>query len=53
MTRKTLRRTNGLLALAALLAASVTSAADTLDPAEATNHAGEEVTVCGEVTGAK
>lgn len=53
MTRKTLSCTNGLLVLAAFLAASVTSAADTLDPAEAANHVGEEVTVCGEVTGAK
>ena len=53
MTRKTLSRMNGLLVIAAFLAAGVTSAADTLDPAEAASHVGEEVTVCGEVTGAK
>jgi DNA/RNA endonuclease YhcR with UshA esterase domain len=53
MTRKTLSRMSGLLVLAALFGAGVTSAADTLDPAEAARHVGEEVTVCGEVTGAK
>jgi len=41
------------LVLAALLSAGVTFAADTLDPAEAASHVGEEATVCGEVTGAK
>jgi DNA/RNA endonuclease YhcR with UshA esterase domain len=41
------------LVLAALLSAGVTFAADTLDPADAAAHIGEEATVCGEVTGAK
>jgi len=31
----------------------VTVAADTLDPAAAASHVGEEATVCGEVTGTK
>jgi len=53
MTRKVQARIRGSLVLAALLAAGVTFAADTLAPDEAANHVGEEVTVCGEVTGAK
>jgi len=53
MIRKTSSRTHGLLVLPAFLAASVTFAADTLDPAEAASHVGEVATVCGEVTGAK
>jgi hypothetical protein len=53
MIRKTPSRMRGTLILAALLSAGVISAADTLDPAEAGSHVGEEATVCGEVTGAK
>ena len=43
----------GPLFLASLLAAGATHAADTLEPADAASHVGEEATVCGEVTGAK
>ena len=39
--------------LSILFAANATFAADTLDPAAAASHVGEEATVCGEVTGAK
>ena len=53
MIRTTPSRMRGSLILAALLGAGVTLAADTLDPAEAGSHVGEEATVCGEVTGAK
>ena len=53
MIGKTPTRFRGPLFVAALLAAGATFAADTLDPAEAANHIGEEATVCGEVTGAK
>ena len=35
------------------MGASVAGAADTLEPADAASHVGEEATVCGEVTGAK
>ena len=41
------------LTLACLLHAVVGYAADTLDPADAADHIGQEATVCGEVTGAK
>jgi len=53
MTRNTLNRICDSLILAALLAAGVTFAAETLGPAEAASHVGEEATVCGAVTGAK
>jgi DNA/RNA endonuclease YhcR with UshA esterase domain len=53
MIRKTTSRVCGTLALAGFLAAGVVLAADTLDPADAAAHVGEEATVCGEVTGAK
>ena len=53
MIGKTPTRFRGPLFVAVLLAAGATFAADTLDPAEAANHVGEEATVCGEVTGAK
>jgi DNA/RNA endonuclease YhcR with UshA esterase domain len=53
MTRNWSSRTCGLLVLAAFLAEGVSSAAETLDPAAAASHVGEEATVCGEVTGAK
>jgi len=53
MILKTQSRMCGLLVLAASLAAGVALAADTLEPAEAASHVGEEATVCGEVTGAK
>ena len=39
--------------IALLLAAATVRAADTLEPAEAAAHVGEEATICGEVTGAK
>ena len=42
-----------LLAVGCLLAAATANAADSLDPADAVNHIGEDATVCGEVTGAK
>lgn len=41
------------LFLSGLLLAGTVLAADTLDPADAAAHVGEEATVCGEVTGAK
>lgn len=41
------------LFLSGLLLAGTVFAADTLDPADAAAHVGEEATVCGEVTGAK
>ena len=53
MTRNWSSRTCGLLVLADFLAERVSSAAETLDPAAAASHVGEEATVCGEVTGAK
>ncbi len=53
MIPRTPSRMCGLMMVAACLAADVTLAADTLDPAEAGSHVGEETTVCGEVTGAK
>ena len=43
----------GMLVFAAVIATGVTFAADTLAPADAASHVGEEATVCGEVTGAK
>jgi hypothetical protein len=53
MIPKTPGRMCGPLVLAAFLLSGLTLAADTLDPAEAASHVGEEATVCGEVTGAK
>jgi DNA/RNA endonuclease YhcR with UshA esterase domain len=41
------------LTLTCLLPAVVGYTADTLDPADAADHIGQEATVCGEVTGAK
>lgn len=52
MITRTRRNIFGAL-LAGLLLAGPAFAADTLDPAEAAAHIGEEATVCGEVTGAK
>jgi hypothetical protein len=43
----------GTLLLSGLLMAGTVFAADTLDPAAAAAHIGEQATVCGEVTGAK
>ena len=43
----------GALLVAGLLVAEATLAADTLEPADAASHIGEEATVCGEVTGTK
>ena len=53
MMRKTPSCMCGTLVLAAFFSANATFAADTLDPADAAAHVGEEATVCGEVTGAK
>jgi DNA/RNA endonuclease YhcR with UshA esterase domain len=53
MILKTPIRFCGPLVLAALFSAGVAFAADALDPEAAASHVGEEVTVCGEVTGAK
>jgi DNA/RNA endonuclease YhcR with UshA esterase domain len=43
----------GALLVAGLLVTGATLAADTLEPADAASHIGEEATVCGEVTGTK
>ncbi len=53
MIRTSPARIGGPTVVVALLAAGVAFAADTLDPADAASHVGEEATVCGEVTGAK
>jgi len=53
MTHTALKRICGLLGLVGLLAAVTPAAADTLQPADAARHVGEEATVCGVVTGAK
>jgi hypothetical protein len=53
MTFKNPVRIYGTLLLSGLLLAGTAFAADTLDPAAAAAHVGEEATVCGEVTGAK
>jgi DNA/RNA endonuclease YhcR with UshA esterase domain len=47
------RRVLLAIALSIPFTSSVTHAADALDPADAASHVGKEVTVCGEVTGAK
>ena len=46
-------RISGPVVVVSLLAAAFGFAADTLEPADAASHVGEEATVCGEVTGAK
>ena len=53
MIRNSSSRLRFLLIPAAFLAVALTFAADTIDPAEAASHVGEETAVCGEVTGAK
>jgi len=53
MTFENPSRICGALLLSGLLLAPTVFAADTLDPAAAAAHVGEEATVCGEVTGAK
>ena len=53
MTYKNPNHICGALLLSGLLLASTAFPADTLDPAAAAAHVGEEATVCGEVTGAK
>ena len=53
MTFENPSRICGALLLSGLLLAPTVFAADTLNPAAAAAHVGEEATVCGEVTGAK
>lgn len=53
MMLRTPGRICATLFLSGLLLAGTVFAADTLDPADAAAHVGEEATVCGEVTGAK
>ena len=53
MFRLTPGHIGGPVVMGALLAARLTLAAETLEPADAASHVGEEATVCGEVTGAK
>jgi len=53
MIRMSAGRLSGPVVVVSLLAAAFAFAADTLEPADAASHVGEEATVCGEVTGAK
>ena len=53
MVRIRAGRISGPVVVVSLLAAAFGFAADTLEPADAASHVGEEATVCGEVTGAK
>jgi len=53
MTFENPSRICGALLLSGLLLVPTVFAADTLDPAAAAAHVGEQATVCGEVTGAK